>query len=227
MSVIIVGAGPGLGSALAMRFGCGGEKVAVLSRSETSTAALLDKAKTAGLQMRAFTADSGTQSSLASSLSEAIGWTGMPTVLIYNAASFNAETAETLDVETLHRNLGVNLYGAVQCVRAILPAMLERENGTILLTGGGLALNPMETWTSLAVGKAALRAYSQSLHKTAAVRGVHVATVTICGLIEPGGLFDPHRIAEAYWELHKQPRGGFVPEIVYRPEGAEMNYNET
>ncbi len=159
-------------------------------------------------------------------MSAAIEWTGVPSVLIYNAASFNDETGETLSVATMQNDLQVTLFGAVQSVQAVLPKMIERSFGTILLTGGGLALNPVAAWTSLAAGKAALRAYAYSLHKTVADRGVHVATVTVCGIIETGGLFDPRRIAETYWELYKQPRGEFAPELVYAPEGTDPDYNE-
>ncbi|MGF1452268.1 MAG: hypothetical protein ACFB21_09385 [Opitutales bacterium] len=36
--------------------------------------------------------------------------------------------------------------------------------------------------------------------------GVHLATVTIAGQVAEGGPFDPGEIAEAYWDLHQQPR---------------------
>lgn len=227
MSVVIVGAGPGLGAALANRFGRNGERVAVISRTTRSTDNLLRDAEHSGLDIRGFAADAGSQASLAQAISAAIEWMGPPSVLIYNAASFNEETGETLSVEALQKDLEVNLLGAVQSVQAVLPQMLDRNAGTILLTGGGLALNPVDAWASLAVGKAALRAYAYSLHKSVADRGVHVATVTICGIIKTGGLFDPRRIADAYWELHTQAHGDFVPELIYRPEGAELDYNES
>lgn len=210
-----------------MRFGRDGSPVAVLARTAASTAKLLDDAKAPGLNVRAFTADAESQSSLERGMSAAHEWAGSPSVLIYNAASFNAETAETLGVEALKRDFSINVTGAVQSVQAVLPGMIARQSGTILLTSGGLALNPVAAWASLAMGKAALRAYAYSLYKSVADRGVRVATVTICGLIEPGGLFDPHRIADEYWRLHEQPQADFTPELVYSPEGADLNYNES
>lgn len=226
MSTIIVGAGPGLGAALAMRFGQSGEPVAVISRTGESTRKLVNDATARGINIRAFQADAQSRSSLGQGLAAAMKWAGSPSVLIYNAASFNEETAETLDVEALERDFAVNVVGAVQSVQAVLPGMIARASGTILLTSGGLALNPVAAWSSLAMGKAALRAYAYSLHKSVLDRGINVATVTICGLIEAGGLFDPHRIAEEYWRLHAQPRAGFVPELVYSPEGTRLDYND-
>lgn len=226
MSTVIVGAGPGLGAALAKRFGRNQERVAVITRSTSTTERLLADAGKAGMEMRAFTGDGGNEASLATALEKAITWAGEPKVFIYNAAAFNDESAHTLGAKALRDNLEVTLLGAVQSVQAVLPGMIERGAGTILITGGGLALNPVAGWTALATSKAALRAYAYSLNKAVADKGVHAATVTICGVIEPDGLFDPDRIAESYWELHTQPKGSFSPEIVYQPEGAELNYNE-
>lgn len=98
--------------------------------------------------------------------------------------------------------------------------------GTILFTGGGLALEPYPEWCSLAAGKAALRAYSLALHKEALTFGVHVAVIAVCGIIQRGGLFDPERIAELYWTLHAEGSGAFSREVVYLREGAEAYYND-
>ena len=95
--------------------------------------------------------------------------------------------------------------------------MREAGRGTILLTGGGLALDPTG-WlpaASLAVGKAGLRSLAQTLHKELAPEGIHVATVTIAGQIQPGTAFDPDLIADRFWHLHAQPVGHFDWESVF------------
>jgi hypothetical protein len=42
---------------------------------------------------------------------------------------------------------------------------------------------------------------------------VHVATVTVCGPVAPGGDFDPDDIAEHYWALHQQPSDAWDQQI--------------
>jgi len=46
--------------------------------------------------------------------------------------------------------------------------------------------------------------------------GIHAGTVTICGLVKPGTAFDPDKIAESYWSMHAQPKGGFERELMFK-----------
>jgi short-subunit dehydrogenase len=94
--------------------------------------------------------------------------------------------------------------------------MLERRAGTLLFTGGGLALAPSSAAAALSVGKAALRAWVLALHDALSEHGVHATTVTIAGTVRPGTHFDPDRIADTYWQQHNQLRADWQAEVVYR-----------
>jgi short-subunit dehydrogenase len=94
--------------------------------------------------------------------------------------------------------------------------MQQRGRGSILVTGGGLALDPWPRMCSLAVGKAGVRSLALSLHKELAPQGIHAATVTIAGIVEKGTRFDPDAIANVFWELHGQAKGSFEAERVLR-----------
>jgi NAD(P)-dependent dehydrogenase (short-subunit alcohol dehydrogenase family) len=78
--------------------------------------------------------------------------------------------------------------------------MAHDGRGTILFTGGGLALCPEygAGVSSLAAGKSALRGFTYALAKEVAPEA---ATVTIAGTVKPGTSFDPYQIAEVYWAL--------------------------
>ena len=95
-------------------------------------------------------------------------------------------------------------------------AMRERGEGTILFTGGGLALQPYPDFASLAIGKAGIRSLTFSLAQEVADDGIHVGTVTICGFIRAGTKFDPDTIAESYWELHSEDRRSWSHERTIR-----------
>jgi hypothetical protein len=69
---------------------------------------------------------------------------------------------------------------------------------------------------SLGVGKAAIRNLAMSLYADLKDSGIHAAIVTICGSVAPESVFDPDRIAQAYWQLHAQPAGAFEREIQFR-----------
>lgn len=86
----------------------------------------------------------------------------------------------------------------------------------MLFTGGGLALNPWPQAAALAVGKAGLRNLVYSLAAEMEPLGIHAATVTIVGMVQPGTEFDPERIADVFWQLHAEPRGKWQREIIFR-----------
>ena len=66
------------------------------------------------------------------------------------------------------------------------------------------------------MGKARLRNLCFGLAAELEPAGIHVATVTVAGFVQPGTDFDPDLIAEKYWELHNQPLGAWEDEIIYR-----------
>ena len=68
---------------------------------------------------------------------------------------------------------------------------------------------PMPSYLSLSLGKAGVRALVTMLAEHYAPQGIHVATVTVGGNVEPGTAFDPDVIAEDYWRLHQQPPGSW------------------
>ncbi|WP_203070295.1 SDR family oxidoreductase [Falsiroseomonas ponticola] len=204
----VVGFGPGLGAAIARRFAAGGYQVLGLARDPARHAALAAP----GVTLSA--ADAGVPESLARALA------GGADVLVYNAyrATIAMPGPSALDPADLARDFAVNVTGALAALRAVLPGMRAAGRGTILLTGGGLALNPLN-WlpaASLAVGKAGLRSLALTLHAELAPEGIHAATVTVDGPVAPGTAFDPDRVAEAFWALHGDPPGAFRAETIFR-----------
>lgn len=220
----IIGAGPGLGAALARRFHAGGCRVALVARQVDPLAAIAS-AIDAG-KVRGFAADAGDTASLGTALGEIEAWAGATEILIYNAARMQSGPAAALDAVTLAGDMAVNLGGAVTAVGALLPAMRAQRRGTILFTGGGLALEPYPAWAALAIGKAALRSYGFALQKEIAGEDIRVAVIAICGIIAPGGPFDPDTIADQYWRLHADPAARQQRELVYLPAGADPYYND-
>ena len=205
---VVVGIGPGLGAALARRFAAGGFAVTGLARDPGRIAV----APGVTLQQ----ADASDSTGLAAAITA-----GEPVaVLIYNA--YRATTAQNgpsgLDPAALVEDFRVNVAGALAAAQAVLPGMREAGRGSILLTGGGLALDPTG-WlpaASLAMGKAGLRSLALTLNKELAPAGIHVGTVTIAGQIQAGTAFDPDQIANAFWDLHTDAPGAFRAELVFK-----------
>jgi NAD(P)-dependent dehydrogenase (short-subunit alcohol dehydrogenase family) len=107
--------------------------------------------------------------------------------------------------------------------------MLERERGTIILTGATASLRGSARFSALAVGKFGLRALAQSMAREFGPQGVHVAHAIIDGQIntprvremsadrEEHTMLSPDAIAEAYWQLHVQDPTAWTLELDLRP----------
>ena len=204
----IVGMGRGISYSIARRFAEEGFAIGMVSRDEAG----LHEFESEIPGSRGIVADAGEEHSLRAALRQL----APAAVLVYNASSGHAAFATELTAEDAIADFRVNVLGAIAAVQETVPAMREAGKGTILITGGGLALQPMASLASLALGKAALRNLAFSLADELEPAGIHVATVTVCGFVEPGTRFAPEKIAEEYWRLHVQPQGQFEREVVYR-----------
>jgi NAD(P)-dependent dehydrogenase (short-subunit alcohol dehydrogenase family) len=214
----LIGIGPGLGAALARRFAESGYAVLGLARDPAKIAAAPGLTPWRG--------DAADAAGLARALHEgATAAGGRIEVLIYNAYRVTMATGgpSSLDPDSVVEDFRVNVAGALAATQAVLPGMRKAGRGTILFTGGGLALDPTG-WlpaASLAIGKAGLRSLALTLHAELAPAGIHAATVTIAGQIQSGTAFAPETIAEAFWALHADPARHFRNEIIF--DGAPAN----
>ena len=118
-----------------------------------------------------------------------------------------------LEPDHLWQDFQVNVAAPLGAVRWALPAMLRAGRGTLLFTGGGLALQPKPGLAASSMGKAALRSLALSLGQELAPQGVHAATVTVCGFVQPGTALDAETVAEAFWACHLQDREGWTWEM--------------
>ena len=226
---VIVGVGPGLGSALAARFAAGGYALALLSRSEHARQAALAQLAAHGHAGTGHDCDAGDPASVAAAFARVRKAQGQPAVLIYNAGMFLQGGILELDPARFETAWRANCFGGFLAAREVLPAMLDAGDGTILFTGATAALRGGARFAGLAVGKFGLRALAQSTAREFGPRGIHVAHVVIDGRIdapaardrqpEAGAenFLDPAAIAESYWQLCQQPRSAWTLELDLRP----------
>ncbi len=214
---VVVGAGPGMGMALARRFGRESATVALVARRPDALASYVDELGDLGVDARAFPADVGDEVSLRAAFAAIRAELGDPDVLLYNASLNPAGAPADVSVAEVESALRVGAVGALVAAQEVLPAMRTRGSGTVLVTGGGLALAPWPGATALGMAKAAVRNLVQVLARDLEGTGVRAATVTIRGIVGAPG-FDPDDIAERFWTLHALPPGaGDVEVLVEQP----------
>ena len=206
MSVVIVGAGPNLGAAVARRFGAEGLPVGLISRNREKLEALASELGNEGIRADVEAADIRDAAALAAAVTSLAERLGPVEVLEYSplpAKEFMKPILETT-ADDVRGPLEFSVLGAVAAANAVLPAMLERGSGTILFTTGGAAINPYPLRAGVGISFAGEVAYARMLHDEVSDRGVHVAHAAIGGSIAAGGDHEPADVAEVLWRHHTE-----------------------
>lgn len=210
-TLAIVGAGPGLGAAVARQFGREGFAVALISRSQARADALAAELAADGVTARGFAADVRDPASLAAALEAATETLGPIEVLQYSPLpqkDFMRPLLETTPAD-LAGPIEFSIYGPVAAVHQVLPGMRFLGRGTILFVNGGTAVTPKAGYAGTSIAFAGESAYAQMLHETLADDGIHVAQLIIPGAIRAGHpQKDPAVLAGTIWGIHTD-RGEF------------------
>ena len=225
----VLGAGPGLGAAVARRFARGGFAVALIARKEESVSGVREEIEGNGGAALYASADATDPASVEVAFGQVRDKIGDPEVFVYNAGAFQMGGVLEVDSRRFDECFKVNCAGAFYAAQQVLPAMIESGRGTILFTGATASLRGSARFSALAVGKFGLRALAQSMAREFGPQGIHVAHVIIDGQIntprmremppdrEYHTMLSPDAIAETYWQLHTQDRTAWTLELDLRP----------
>ena len=226
-TAVIVGVGPGLGSALVTTFSQQGYTVLAAARSASALEGLSrpsDRGRVIPVDCDA--TDPVQVERLFDSVEERPGRLG---VAIFNAGIFRQSSVVDTDPEDFERCWRVGCFGGFLVGRAAARVMVKQGMGTILFTGATASLRGGAGFANLASPKFALRAVAQSMARELGPKGIHVAHVIIDGQIHsqlnanllegrgPDSLLEPGAIADAYLALHRQQRSAWTHELDLRP----------
>lgn len=195
-AILVVGAGPGVGAAVAGRFGRAGWDAALIARSGERLAGLRQRLAEAGTRATAHPADitdPGAVTAAVRAAAEALG--GRFDVVHFNPSAFTAKPPSELSADELLADVRLGVAALLDVVRAARPFL--PAGARITATGGATADRPWVGAASLGVQKAGLRNLVAALDGELAADGVRAMSLTVNGTIEPGGPFDPGHIADA------------------------------
>ncbi len=230
---LVIGAGEGSGSAFARRFAKGGYVACVARRNSEKLSSLVEQIEREGGQAHGFSVDAINEDeivNLVATIEKDIGPIG---VAIYNASSHIRALVTELSAADFRAGWESTCFGAFLMGREVAKRMLPREKGTILFTGATSSLRGSAGFAGSAPGKHGIRALAQSMARELAPKGIHVAHIIIDGGIDtplireryadriaklpPDALLKPDDLAEAYWQLHMQPKSTWTQELDLRP----------
>jgi NAD(P)-dependent dehydrogenase (short-subunit alcohol dehydrogenase family) len=219
---LIVGAGLGLGAALARRFAARGFDVAIAARSVDKLQPI--EAETGA---RPFVCDATNALSVATLFNDVAAQIGDPDVVVYNASGRARGAFVGLEASIVESSLAVTAFGGFLVSQAAARRMLLRRSGVILLTGASASVKGYPQSAPFAMGKFALRGLAQSMARELAPLGIHVAHIIVDGAIRapgqvadsahPDSMLEPDAIAETYLHLVEQPRSAWTWEVELRP----------
>lgn len=211
-TIFVIGAGKGLGNGVAEKFANENFKVILISRSEKNLAEYKKIFAEKNIEIETQVADVTKFDEFAENFKSLIEKHGTPDVMFYNVGITAPDNKTTLNAQTLVEHYIADVAGAYNCVKLIDTKEFAKKSGAVLITGGGLALQPYADYLPLSMDKAALRAMVQALTPVLKEKNIFIGTVQVTGVIGSNEYFAPKAIAEKFWELYSERK---TNEIIY------------
>jgi 3-oxoacyl-[acyl-carrier protein] reductase len=180
-TVLVTGAGRGLGAAIARAFAREGAAVAINYRRSAEAARRL--ADDLGPRAAAFEADVTDREAVRAMVDAVADRLGPPTVLVHNALSdfaFNGDARSHLDRltwEEVAAQTRVAVGGALNAIQALRPHFEAQGGGRVVTIGTNLVQNPVVPYHDYTAAKAALMAFTRTAAKELGPLGVTVNMV--------------------------------------------------
>ena len=162
-TLVVVGAGPGLGLGVARAFGRHGFRVGLIARDRSRLDALVADLAGSGISAAPFAADIRDRDALATALDAAGDTLGPVDVLEFSPSpSGPITTAARTTVESMTAQFELTVLGAVTAVGRVLPGMRARGAGTLLLTTGVSSTIPAPFLANVGATMAGLRNWARA-----------------------------------------------------------------
>lgn len=232
---LVIGAGDGLGSAVARAFAAEGLAVCMTRRARNLDRldALAREIREAGGEAHAFGCDAREESEVVALFDRIEAEIGPLEVVVFNiGANVRFPIVETT-ARVFTKVWEMACFAGFLAGREAARIMAPRGRGTLIFTGATASMRGREGFAAFAAAKAGLRALAQSLARELAPQGVHVAHVVIDGavdgtfirsirgevddLLARDSILKPADIAASYVQLHHQPRSAWTHEMDLRP----------
>jgi 3-oxoacyl-[acyl-carrier protein] reductase len=179
----VTGASRGIGRGIALALAARGSDLVLAARRREDLEQVAGQCEKQGVRCRAFTMDRGGASAIADWAEQALKAFGRVDHLVNNAGVTGDGLLLRMKREDWDRVLAVNLTGAFETTRAVLPAMVRARYGRIVNISSvvGLMGNPGQA--NYCAAKAGLIGFTKSLAREVASRSITVNAVAP-GLID-------------------------------------------
>ena len=224
----VVGVGAGLGNALARRF-AKEYAVALVARGADKLTGFAKEIERDGGKALVVPADVSKAAEIEDAFARIRSELGEVDVLLYNAAMRPFGRLLETKPSTFENTWRVTTFGAFLCAQQVVPPMLAKGAGVIIITGATAGVKPFPTSAAFGPAKFAVRGLAQVMARDLQPQGIHVAYVNVDGAIDmpfirqrfpqikDEDMLKPSAIAETFWHLAHQDRSAWTHEVDVRP----------
>jgi 3-oxoacyl-[acyl-carrier protein] reductase len=171
---LVTGGGRGIGANIARELAAAGARVAVSARTGREIEETAHEI--GGL---AVTTDVSVLESVKAMIDRVESELGPIDLLLCNAGvALWEEKAWEVEPDDWWRVFEVNVLGVYLCCRTVIPRMIERGRGRIVITGSGAAYLPGSTSTAYSTSKAAVYRFGETLAKQLEPEGIPVFVIS-------------------------------------------------
>jgi NAD(P)-dependent dehydrogenase (short-subunit alcohol dehydrogenase family) len=184
-TVLITGSSKGIGLTTALTLARAGHTVYATMRNPSRAPQLAETAARENLPIHISALDVDSDTSVQDEIAKIYEQAGHIDVLVNNAGVERNGSVEELPLSEFRAVMETNYFGAVRCIKAVLPKMRERKSGCIVnvtSVAGRVSTSPLGSY---AASKFALEAISEALAQEMKMFNVRVA------IVEPGIIDTP------------------------------------
>lgn len=185
-TVAIFGAGPGLGVAVAARFGREGYRVALVARRAGPLEERIAELRNAGIDASAFPGDLTNIEGIPALIHSIEEKCGAIHVAFFSpvAAEVHFVPAVDLDARKLEAISKLLTLAPIEMAHSLLPGMLTRGDGALVFASGLTAVHARPGMSGVGPAMAATRNYIFSLNGEVLSKGVYAGHITIGAMID-------------------------------------------
>ena len=176
-TAVVTGASSGIGKALALRLAREGAGIALVARREELLEVLAGEIRSLGVSALVVPCDVADSRQVFAAAERAVSGLGPIDILVNNAGYGHHRRFLEWELDDMERVMRVNYFGALYWTKALLPRMVERQQGWIVFMASVAGKIGVPQESAYAASKFAMVGLAEALSLEVEDSGVHVLTV--------------------------------------------------